>query len=474
MKSGFYRMRSTIHHLLNHLWLKLMAAFVLVIVLVVLVTVILTRQGADTQFAHFMVDGQMIRTTRLLYSLAGYYQQQQNWANLDTQLEQVLREASDGTMNRMMSGMMGMLNNRMKIVDINGEIVADTDARAGAPLLPIQQWPITIRDQQVGTLWVEGSMMGHAHLDDAQLLRGVTRAVIVAGSIAGLVALLLAGLLVRQITHPLASLIQASRSIAAGDLQIRVRVQSHDELGDLAATFNQMASTLETQETLRRNLIADVAHELRTPLAGIQGTVEAFQDGIFASTAENFAIIHEEVMLLNRLVEDLRTLANAEAGKLSLDLMPTDLVALVQRQVTTFQYKARERGVTLTMTAAQTIIPIAGDAQRLEQVLNNLLDNALRHTAADGAILVRLVNVKNGVQITVTDNGEGIPATALSSLFERFYRVDPIHNQQIGGSGLGLAIARQLVEAHGGQIWVTSPPPGSVAGSEFGLFLPAT
>ncbi len=467
-------MRSTIQYLINHLWLKLMGAFVVVIVLVVLVTVILTRQGADTQFAHFMVDGQMIRTSVLVQNLAHYYQQQKGWTDLDRQIGQVLLVASDGAMGGMMQGMMGMPNNRMQIVNPNGQIVADTAAASGAPVLSMQQWPITIGDQQVGTLLVEGSMMGHARLDDAQLLRGVTRAVIVAGSIAGIVALLLAGLLVRQITRPLAGLTQASRSIAAGNLQIRVPVQSHDELGDLATTFNQMASTLETQEALRRNLIADVAHELRTPLAGIQGTVEAFQDGVFAPTAENFAIVHEEIMLLNRLVEDLRTVAHAEAGKLPLDVTAIDLLALVQRQIAAFQYRAVEQGINLTLAADQALPLIEGDEQRLGQVFNNLLDNALRHTPAKGAVHICLTHVANGVQITVTDNGEGIPTAALPHIFERFYRVDPGRSRQMGGSGLGLTITRQLVEAHGGRIWVNSPPHDAVQGSEFGLFLPAT
>ena len=461
------------HHLLQQLWFRLMAAFALIIGLVLLVTVILTRQGADTQFAHFMVNGQMIRTARLIDNLANYYQAQQSWAQLDTQLDTVLQAASDGTMNPMIQGMMGVYNNRMQIVDNAGQIVADTEPTSSARFSSTQQWPITNHDQSIGVLLVEGSMMGPTTFDGETVLRGVTRAVTVAGSIAGIVALFMAGLLVRQIMRPVASLAHAARRIAAGELTARVPIRGHDELGELAQTFNQMANSLEGQERARRNLIADVAHELRTPLAGIQGTIEAFQDGVFAPTPENFAIIHKEIVLLNRLIEDLRTVAHADAGQLTLDFAPIDLGMLLQRQVATFRYQALEQGIALTVTAKEPVIPIRGDAERLRQVFNNLFDNALRHTPPGGVIGVTVTNVPHGVQVAVRDNGEGIPAESLPHLFDRFYRVDPARNRQTGGSGLGLTITRQLVEGHGGRIWAQSPPLGALHGSEFCLFLPA-
>jgi len=251
-----------------------------------------------------------------------------------------------------------------------------------------------------------------------------------------------------------------------------VPVQSHDELGELAVNFNQMAGTLETQETLRRNLMADIAHELRTPLAGIQGTVEAFQDDVFLPTPENFAIMHEEIMLINRLVEDLRTLANAEAGKLTFDYTLLDLRDLAQRQVAAFQYRALAQGILLTLVAEEALPPVKGDEQRLSQVLTNLLDNALRHTPDGGSVCVQVSNVNTGVDIAVRDTGEGIPAADLPYIFERFYRTDRSRSRETGGSGLGLAIARQLVEAQGGRIWANSPPPGQMHGAEFHVFLP--
>ncbi|MEZ4619364.1 MAG: ATP-binding protein [Caldilineaceae bacterium] len=234
-----------------------------------------------------------------------------------------------------------------------------------------------------------------------------------------------------------------------------------------------MANSLEFARACPPPLIADVAHELRTPLAGIRGTIEAFQDGVFAPTAENFAHIHQEVLLLNRLVEDLRTVANADAGTLTLDFATVDLAALVQRQVAAFQVQAHDQQIALQVTVREPIAAIQGDEERLRQVFNNLLDNALRHTPAGGLIELTLANVPDGVQVLVRDNGEGIPAETLPHIFERFYRVDPARSRATGGSGLGLTITRQIVEGHGGQIEVHSPPVGASQGSEFCLFLPA-
>ncbi len=459
----------------SRIWFKLISAFALVIVVGIIVTVILARQGTATQFAHLMVNSQMIQPERIRQLLTDYYRQQASWEGVDEELDRIVGSASTGNMGGMMGSMMGMMNNRLQVVDVSDNVVADTHADVGSPPISsqaTQRWPLVVDDQLVGMLLVEGSMMGMSGVDDQALLSGVTRAVLIAGLVAGFVALVIGGLLVRQITQPLAGLIQASGRIAAGDLSVRVPIQSRDELGDLAGTFNQMADSLETQETLRRNLMADIAHELRTPLAGIQGTVEALQDGVFPLTEEGLMPIHDEVTLLNRLVEDLRLLANAEAGNISLNKTLIDLAQLAERQVNTFQYRAAEQGVNLLLVAGEKIPPLYGDEQRLSQVLTNLLSNALRHTLDGGTVCVRVMPARDGVQISVKDTGEGIPAIELPHVFERFYRVDRSRSRKTGGTGLGLAIARQIVEAHGGRIWVESPPAEQSSGSEFSLVLP--
>jgi two-component system, OmpR family, sensor histidine kinase BaeS len=463
----------------NRLWFKLTSAFALVIAVGILVTVVVARQGAATRFAHFMVDAHMVRPVQLQEALATYYREESNWAALDAHLLDVVEVASDGVMSDMMGSMMGMHENRIQILDATGLVVADTHGPAGGQPLPahpvthtVQRWPIVTNERPVGELLVEGALMVGTSLRNDSLMGGVTRAVLVAGLTAGVVGLLLAMLLVRQITRPLSSLNRASSRIAGGDLSVRVPVQGKDEVGELAVTFNQMADSLETQEQLRRNLMADIAHELRTPLTGIQGTVEALQDGIFPVTPENLEAVHEQVMLLNRLVEDLRTLANAEAGQLVLDRQPLNLVDLCQRQVMAFQSRADAAQIDLTLQLDNGPVTVWGDEQRLGQVLNNLLDNALRHTPPGGSVQVQLAVPNGAVHLAVVDNGEGIDVATLPLLFDRFYRADPSRTRGSGGTGLGLAITRQLVQAHGGRIWAESPPIGQAGGSVFRIELP--
>ena len=475
-------MYKTLRTLPTRLWFRLIGAFILVIAIGLLVTVILARQGTATRFAHFMINHHMVRPEQLQAALASYYTEHGGWSNLDETLAAVIELSTSGVMSDMMGNMMGMSENRFQVIDTTGNtggsVVADSHTLTGnihPPEQPItgnvERWPILVDNTQVGELVVEGEMMVGASMRNSSLIAGVTRAVLIAGLSAGVVGLLLALWLVRQITHPLGSLTHAAGQIALGNLGVRVPVQSQDELGELATTFNAMADSLETQETLRRNLVADVAHELRTPLAGIQGTVEALQDGVFPVTTENLQTVHDQIMLLNRLVEDLRTLANAEAGQLSLDCLPLDLSELCQRHVAAFQPQARSKAIHLGIQTTAAAL-VQGDEQRLGQVLNNLLDNALRHTPAGGAIQVQLSTPEGVARLAVIDSGEGIDPTALPHLFDRFYRDDPSRDRRTGGSGLGLAIARQLVQAHGGQIWAESPPAGYTQGSAFMIELP--
>lgn len=459
----------------NRLWFRLISAFILVIAVGVLVTAVVARQGAATRFAHFMVDHHMIRPERLQQQLADYYSQQGSWDGLDQRLSLIVELASDGAMSNMMGGMMGMYDNRVQVVDAANRVVADTGGDIGStPLHPatVQRWPLTVGDQEVGFLLVEGGMMVGSPVQNENLVAGVTRAVVLAGLTAAAVGLLLAGLLVRQITRPLSSMTAASSRIASGDFSVRVPVLSRDELGDLATTFNRMANSLETQEALRRNLMADIAHELRTPLAGIQGTVEALQDGVFPLTAENLDAIHDQVTQLNRLVEDLRTLANAEAGQLHLERQPLNLGDLCQRRITAVQPQAAAQGIDLTLQVESASPTVSADEQRLGQVLNNLLENALRHTAPGGLVQVCVGAANGSARLAVIDSGEGIAPADLPHIFDRFYRADSSRNRRTGGSGLGLAIARQLVQAHGGRIWAESPPAGQRRGSALFVELP--
>ncbi len=296
-----------------------------------------------------------------------------------------------------------------------------------------------------------------------------------AGAVAVAVALALAVLLARQIILPLRRLTLAARQLAAGNLKQKVEITSHDEVGEMGAAFNSMAENLAHNEESRRNMIADIAHELRTPLAVLQGELEAMQDKIVEPTAGKITGLHDEVMRLTRLVSDLRTLSLAEAGQLVFHVGPVDAGEVARRAAATFETAASAKHISLNveigptsdcppltpdtspLTADSSLTTVLADPDRLAQILRNLLDNSLRYTPEEGRIDVRVSRAEGGsVLFAVSDTGHGIPEKDLPHVFERFYRADPSRSQATGGSGIGLTIVKQLVEGQGGKISVTS------------------
>jgi signal transduction histidine kinase len=239
---------------------------------------------------------------------------------------------------------------------------------------------------------------------------------------------------------------------------------------EVAKAFNTMAARLEEAETLRRNLVADVAHELRTPLSVLQGNLRAILDDVYPLEKNEIARLYTQTRLLSRLVNDLHELAQAEAGQLSLNRLPTDLVQLVRETVEVYESIAEDVGVTLTVAIDEPLPTVLADAARLTQVLHNLLANALRHTPAGGTVTVALTHSDNLVRLAVEDSGDGISAAHLPYVFDRFYRTDRARTRDTGGVGLGLAIVRAIAVAHGGQASAASL--GSGQGSSFIVVLP--
>jgi signal transduction histidine kinase len=261
----------------------------------------------------------------------------------------------------------------------------------------------------------------------------------------------------RRIAAPLASLMAAADAVAAGDMRVRVPPSGRDEFGRLTASFNHMVEELELADARRRNLTADVAHELRTPLQIIQGNLEGVLDGVYAPTPEHIGATLEETRLLARLVEDLRVLSQAEAGQLQLSVEPVNVAELLADVVTSFSGQAQVKGVVLQVEALPPELIVDADYGRLDQVLSNLVGNALRFTAPGGTISLGAARMPNGVRVQVADTGAGIAPADLPFIFDRFWRGDRGRTHADGGgSGLGLAIARQLVQAHGGRIAVES------------------
>lgn len=316
--------------------------------------------------------------------------------------------------------------------------------------------PIVSEGRVIGTLLAIVLPGQGQVLDRTRMRREVTSGLALALVIGGALALVLILTLSRTVLRPVRDLTTAVRRMERGDLSARVVTGAGDEIGQLARSFNAMAEALARQETLRRDMVSDVAHELRTPLANLRCQIEALEDGLAQPDAATIRSLRDETLLLARLVEDLQQLSLAEAGALRLAREPLAPAALLEQALAALRPAAEEADVMLEADAAPALPPVQGDRERVAQVLRNLVTNALQHTPAGGRVTMEARAVADAVEFTVRDTGRGIPVEHLPLVFERFHRVDPSRARATGGAGLGLAIVRRLVEAHGGAVRVES------------------
>ena len=303
----------------------------------------------------------------------------------------------------------------------------------------------------------------------ARVANAINGSLLWVGVAAGVAGIAIAAFLSRRTMAPLRSLESAAQRLGAGDLSQRVPIRGADEVAQLGHTFNAMAQGLERAETQRRNLVVDVAHELRTPIANIQGYLEAVRDGLLTPDEATIASLLGQTANLGRLVQDLALVAQAEAGALRIDPQPAPLAPVLQRALDAFAVRADAKGVTLSADLPQDLPPALIDAARVGQAAAVLLENALTHTPEGGRITLTARAGVDSIAASVTDTGVGIPAADLPYVFDRFYRADPSRSRATGGVGLGLTIAKQLIEVHGGTIGAESQEE---AGSVFTFTLP--
>ena len=309
------------------------------------------------------------------------------------------------------------------------------------------------------------------HINEA-FARAVLLALLVAMAAAALTAFAVSLLVARRLVRPVAAMAAAATRIAAGRNDVRVSASGLGaEFEALGRSFDEMAAALAATERVRADLLRDVAHELRTPLATIRAYVEGLADGVVTPDALTAATLEAELDRMQRLVGDLDTVSRAEERQLDLHLRPVVPADLVTAAVEAARPSFTSKGVGLAARVEPGTPPVLADADRLHEVLANLLDNALRHTPAGGQVTVAAQSREGEVELVVRDNGEGIPSDQLPRVFERFYRVDAGRSRTRGGSGIGLTIARALVEAHGGRIRAESAGPGT--GAAFAVTLPA-
>jgi len=433
---------------MRSLVVKLSLAFLLVSLIGIALVAFFAGRVSANEFSNF-ADAQS--DSVLMDQLVNYYEINGSWDNV----------------NRIGIGGVGPNNEQIRpfaVVDTQGQVVLGGLGQAMGNHIP-RGWlnrgtPIEIDGVQVGQIiFAEGRRMGMPSPPRNDFSERVNRAIFLAALGATAVSLIIGVVLARSLTKPLQEITQATQAVAQGDLAQQVPVRTDDELGKLATSFNQMSADLAQSRDLRRQMTADIAHDLRTPLSLILGHAEALSDGVLPPTPETFDVIHDEARRLNRLVEDLRLLSLAEAGELPLTTRPVQPQSLLERAVVAHSPTAQQKQVELVLcTAPGDLSDVAVDPDRMAQVLDNLLANALRYTPENGRIQLSAQQNHTAVQLKVQDSGPGMDATELAHVFDRFYRGDKSRQRHEGGSGLGLAIAKSIVVAHYGRIWAESAP----------------
>lgn len=445
---------------------RLILSFVAIIFLSILLFIVVSNRVVYNRFSDLVVRSGTNFSRRVVPVLERYYETNGNWDGVESLVFSMPGSHESGmgrnrpeNANPVLPGLMITAQDERFILIDGDEIIFDSNpdgirinnpdnlARFGTPIM--------VNGEQVGTFLV-ASTMGILSESQNIFIRRVNAALIWVGLLSIFLVFVVAIWQSRAIIKPLHQMSAAANRLAKGDYTQRVVVDRNDELGDVATAFNQMASELAQQEEIRRQMMADVAHELRTPLSILRIDLESMEDGLMETNPENIRHLQSEVTYLSNLVEDLRMLSMADAGDLKVEKTRIELNSLVREMIERQQNTARDRKIALSATYSQQEIFVLGDTQRLSQVMVNLLSNAIQHTPPEQEILSRIDISGKMAIVSVTNTGSWIVPEDLERIFDRFYRVERSRNRNHGGSGLGLSIARSLVEAHGGKIWAES------------------
>jgi signal transduction histidine kinase len=468
--------------------IRLFFSFAIVIMLTLVVLGFVIRTESQTVITSFARSGGFYGADRVINQYADYYSEHGSWEGITMDVAgenpQGTGDGSGGSRGRGGGGgggqagggysSSGMFANQdqFSLADSEGVVLLSLSLPVGDALsknVLDNGFEIFVDEKIVGYLIPASNILDVSEIITQELNDSLTESIAPTALIGTIAAIVLATILAALLMRPIRQLTRAANQVASGDLSQRVPVSGRDEIGQLAASFNQMADSLEASRQARQAMTADIAHELRTPLSIQRANLEAFQDGIYPLTLDNLSPIIQQNNLLTKLVEDLRTLALADAGELHIEKVSTDLNALITVVCNDFQARFSEMGVSLVCKSDQTCPQPLLDPNRISQVIYNLLHNSLRHTPEGGKVEITTACEGSVVTIKLRDSGEGIPEEALPHLFDRFYRSDQSRSRDKGGSGLGLAIAMQIIQAHGGTISAANHPQG---GAEFTIHLP--
>lgn len=458
---------------MNRLWVRLTIAFVVVAVFGIGVAAVVASLSIDREFRTFVAQSELdLQNSGLPQELVAYFEQHQSWQGVADTVSQVGRKVfpdrRPGGPDRNGPGRLELL-----VADANGQIVFDTHQRRVGDQLTADERQaatgLTSENQTIGYMVLTPGPIGNLLPPEQAFMDRVRNTLLLTGLIATVIGAGLGLAFSRTLTRPLDRLATAARAIAAKDLTQRVETSGTVEVANVAHAFNDMADSLQKAEELRRNLVADVAHELRTPLSVMQGNLAAQLDGLFPLDLAETARLYDETRLLSRLVDDLRDLAQAEAGQLQLNFGSIDLTYVIESTAEAFSALAGEKSIALSLELPPHLPLVKADSARVAQVLRGLISNALRHTPPHGRITISAVTLDKQVGVSVQDTGDGLAPDEAPYVFDRFWRGDKSRARETGGSGLGLAIAKQLIEAQGGSIGVES---AIGQGSRFWFTLP--
>jgi signal transduction histidine kinase len=443
---------------IHRLWFRLSVTFAVIILVTVGTIYLFVSERTGAEIERYQKQTAQYRSNQVRSSLyVHYWSQNRSWEEVQPVVTQTARLSAT----------------HIILVATNGTVVGDSKEEllgmvnyTNSLVTPLQ---LTEAQELLGEVYIIPDLTAEPYDTFRKLSASTSYFLLVGGSLAIIISLILILFLSRRVTSPIEVLSKAARRLGRGDLSQRVQLRGEGEVAALAKAFNSMATDLEYDEQLRRNLVADVAHELRTPLSNIQGYLEAIRDEVIKPDASIIGSLNEEAVLLSRLVDELQELSLAEAGELKLVYQTEDINKLVKQAVDSWQPQLAAKKISLSIDLPDNLPLVGMDWQRVNQVMHNLLENAVAHTGRGGTITVAAVKQGDWVEVSVSDTGEGIPAEDLPNIFERFYRVDRSRTRATGGSGLGLTIAKRLVEAHGGTIEAQSKLG---KGSRFSFTLP--
>lgn len=464
--------------LMKTLFSRILVAQVVAVVLALIVVTVITRASMNRGFKAFLVKQETAVLQTLAPALSDLYEVRGSWGFLrdnpnawqriwrlshaspggpegpGRRRERLDREAAPQNqpidprfLRWMMAPERGSLRDRLFLLNDHHERVAGAEnwTQEGVVLEAIE------RDGEV-VGWIGFAPMGKLLPPDAErFLDGQVRITVIALLIALVVAAALAWILARNVSRPVRKLADTVSDLSRGEYRTRVPISSPDEIGDLAGHVNQLAETLEMNRSARQRWMADIAHELRTPVAILKGEIEALVDGVRVADADTSASLREEIEQLSALIDDLQTLALSDAGALNIHKKPLDLSVLAAQCAESFQDRLADRGIDLDLQVPGEVM-VTADHQRLRQLLHNLLENSCRYVSRGGQVMISLIQAQDRVELILEDSGPGLTMEQIARIFERFYRAEVSRSRAGGGSGLGLSICKNIVEAHGGTI----------------------